>query len=121
MPARPSRVPAYCLHKPSGRAYVRIRGKVIYVGEYGSADSKQEYGRLIAELAANSGSAVYSAVPGLTVVEVAEAYWQFAKGVLPQQGWRPERLVDSHPPCAPQALSDTLRSNPRHRLRAQSV
>ena len=27
---RSSLVPKYCLHKPSGRAYVRIHGKVIY-------------------------------------------------------------------------------------------
>jgi len=41
--ARSALVPKYCLHKPSGRAYVRIRGKVVYVGEYGSAGRKQEY------------------------------------------------------------------------------
>jgi hypothetical protein len=53
MPARSALVPKYCLHKPSGRAYVRIQGKVVYVGRHGSADSKQEYGRLVAELAVN--------------------------------------------------------------------
>jgi hypothetical protein len=35
VPARKSLVPKYCLHKPSGRAYVRIHGKVTYCGDYG--------------------------------------------------------------------------------------
>jgi hypothetical protein len=47
IPARPSLVPKCCLHKPSGRAYVRIRGKVVYTGDYGSDESKQRYGRLV--------------------------------------------------------------------------
>ena len=77
MPARSELVPKYCLHRPSGRAYVRIRGRVVYVGQYGSADSKQEYGRLIAELAAAPICApVRSAAP--TVVELIDAYWAFA-------------------------------------------
>ena len=51
MPARKALVPKYCLHKPSGRAYVRIRGKVVYVGQYGTDESKAEYGRLVTEFA----------------------------------------------------------------------
>jgi hypothetical protein len=46
-----SHVPKYCLHKPSGRAYARIRGRVRYVAEHGSPESLEAYGRLIAELA----------------------------------------------------------------------
>ena len=42
MPKRSSHVPQYCLHKPSGREYVRIHGKVVYVGQYGTDESKQE-------------------------------------------------------------------------------
>jgi hypothetical protein len=73
MPGRSALVPKYCLHKPSGRAYVRIRGKVIYVGVYGAVDSKREYGRLIAELAVNSAASVPTAISDLTVVELAAA------------------------------------------------
>ena len=64
MPARSALVPKYCLHKPSGRAYVRIHGKVIYCGGYGTAKSKQEYGRLVAELAASSPTIVVDAASG---------------------------------------------------------
>ena len=81
MPARSAFVPKYCLHKPSGRAYVRIRGKVIYIGDYGTVESKAEYGRLVAEFAASSNCPVaVSPVANLTVVELADAYWTFALG-----------------------------------------
>jgi hypothetical protein len=33
-------VPKYCLHKPSGRAYMRVNGKVAYLGEYASKINK---------------------------------------------------------------------------------
>ena len=80
MPARKSLVPRYCLHKPSGRAYVRIRGKVVYLGVYDSPESKEEYGRLIAELAANPATPATKVTSSVTVVEMADAYWQFAQG-----------------------------------------
>ena len=33
-------VPAYCRHKPSKSAYVRINGRQIYLGPYGSPESR---------------------------------------------------------------------------------
>ncbi len=80
MPARSAFVPKYCFHKPSGRAYVRIHGKVVYCGDYGSDESKAEYGRLIAELAANASTVLPDASPTTTVVELLDAYWTYAKG-----------------------------------------
>ena len=43
------RTPSYRLHKTSGRAVVTIDGREIYLGKYGSAESRERYGRLIAE------------------------------------------------------------------------
>jgi hypothetical protein len=93
MSARSSFVPKYGLHKPSGRAYVRIHGKVVYVGDHGTAESKQEYGRLVAELAASSGCTV-STVPisGLTVVELVAAYLDHAQSYYPKNG-QPTRTI----------------------------
>ncbi len=89
MLAKSAFVPKYCLHKPSGRAYVRIHGKVIYVGEYGTAESKAEYGRLVAELAASDGCQS-PAVPAatLTIVELCAAYLDYADQYYRQQGRR---------------------------------
>jgi hypothetical protein len=113
MPARSAFVPKYCLHKPSGRAYVRIQGKVIYTGDYGTAESKHEYGRLVAELAASSGSSAPTApVPGITVVEIVAGYLDYADGYYRQNGrptsqvhivrqaMRPLRELYGHTPAA---------------------
>ncbi|MFO0806008.1 MAG: site-specific integrase [Gemmataceae bacterium] len=81
-----SSIPAYRLHKPSGQAVVtlRINGirRDVYLGRFNSAESRREYGRLLAEAAArpsvspvaNEGAA------GPTVAEVMVAYMRFALG-----------------------------------------
>ena len=73
-------VPKYCLHKPSGRAYVRIHGKVVCVGRHGTAESKREYARLVAEYASGDHAAPQAPPSASTVVEVADAYWTFDQG-----------------------------------------
>ena len=45
----PPRVPSYRRHKASGQAIVTLGGKMIYLGRYGSAESRAEYTRVIAE------------------------------------------------------------------------
>ena len=48
MPKRQSK-PGYWHHKPSGQAYVRIDRKDIYLGAYGSSESRSRYAELIEE------------------------------------------------------------------------
>ena len=43
------RKPSYLLHRPSGQARVRIKGKDHYLGEYGSPESRELYDDLIVE------------------------------------------------------------------------
>ncbi len=48
--ARPrNKVPSYLPHKPSGQARVRIGDRDVYLGPFGSPESKELYARLIAE------------------------------------------------------------------------
>jgi hypothetical protein len=47
--SRPTRVPSYRLHKPTNQAIVVIRGRMFYLGRYGSTESRAEYTRIIAE------------------------------------------------------------------------
>ena len=73
----PRRVPKYGLHAPSGQGYVRIRGRMIYLGKHGSHESQEAYGRLIAELATSEQQLARSAsefANDLTVVELCAAY-----------------------------------------------
>jgi len=36
-------LPKYCLHKPTGRAYVHFSGRVHYLAEFDSPESKARY------------------------------------------------------------------------------
>ena len=49
--SRRSSVPAYTHHRASGQARVRIAGRDVYLGLYGSAESRERYARIIAERA----------------------------------------------------------------------
>ncbi len=40
-------IPAYCLHKASGQAYVKLDGKRYYLGKHGSPESHRKYAELI--------------------------------------------------------------------------
>ena len=53
-------LPKYCLHKSSGRAFVRIGGKMYYLGKYSSAASRREYDRIIGEFIANGRQAFHN-------------------------------------------------------------
>lgn len=85
MPRLTKSVPKYRRHKPSGRAVVTLHAKDFYLGDYGSAESKVEYERLIAEYLVNKRqppvpSASSTAVPvtgwNLTIQEIFLRYWK---------------------------------------------
>jgi site-specific recombinase XerC len=84
MTKRNGHVPAYRLHKPSGQARVIIARRHIYLGPYGSAESREKYARIIAETAVNVEKPDISAAlyqpESLSVNEVILAYWRFAEG-----------------------------------------
>src|SRR5215212_3667224 len=88
MPRRKNTVPAYSHHKPTGQAYVRVPDgaggrRTVYLGPYESAESRQSYARLVAELAAVP---LPPAVPTpaatlgtpLSVNELLLAFWAYA-------------------------------------------
>jgi hypothetical protein len=82
MPKSTGHVPAYRLHKPSGQARVIINREHIYLGKFGSSESRDKYVRLIAELNSAAGEGLRgprTAKSPLTINEVILAYWQFAK------------------------------------------
>ncbi len=78
-----AREPGYCRHKATNQAYVRLNGRVIYLGEYGSEKSKERYNRLKAEWLVNRRSKMF--LPraqknfGPTVADVCLAFLDHAE------------------------------------------
>jgi integrase len=99
MPAVKAKVPKYCLMKASGKsrpnnlAYVRIDGRVRYLGQHGTPESLAEYARVVeefrqalerreAEAAALPAAIVESpdrkADPEITIIELCAEYLDYA-------------------------------------------
>lgn len=49
---KPPRIPSYCHHRASGQAYVKVQGKVTYLGLHGTEASRDAYASIITALLA---------------------------------------------------------------------
>jgi integrase len=85
MPRRQS-IPAYRLHQASGQAIVTLpdglgHRRDVYLGKYGTPESRTEYGRVIAEWEATGRRLPQSSrkAADLTVNELLIAYWTHAE------------------------------------------
>jgi integrase len=72
------RVPSYRHHKPTDQAVVSLGGRDFYLGRYGTAASRREYKRIVAEWLASDGTA-HQTSGELTIVELITYFWRFAK------------------------------------------
>jgi len=114
MPLNPSRIPKYCRLWSKQRkkkrlpplGYVRIQGRVRYLGEWNSPESLEAYKRALMDLpaspmpvalepaqpadASDDGpdplAACREAGPDLTVLELCDAYFVYAKGYYVKNG-----------------------------------
>lgn len=77
--ARKVRPPQYCLHKGSGQAYTRINGRMIYLGEHNSAESRSKYAEVISDWSAGNldkfGQQVSIARLAVAYTKHAETYY----------------------------------------------
>ena len=99
MPKRKGHVPSYRLHKPSGQARVIINREHIYLGPYGSPESREKYARLIAEMSISAETATESTTPQSSIqiditVEILLAYWPFAELVRRANAGDDEALAE---------------------------
>ncbi|WP_164103544.1 tyrosine-type recombinase/integrase [Candidatus Laterigemmans baculatus] len=79
--------PSYRLHKPTGRAVVTIGDRDIYIGEYGTEDSRRQYGLLLAgETAPKAKRDPEPSEQAITVVEVLAAFWNHAQSYYVKNG-----------------------------------
>ena len=49
MPRLTTKLPSYRHHKSDGRAVVTLDGRDVYLGKYGTPESRAEYDRVVAE------------------------------------------------------------------------
>jgi integrase len=84
--SRRKHIPSYRLHKQSGQAIVTLSDGLgnrrdVLLGKHGSPESRQEYGRIIAEWEAGAHRLPQTdGQSELSVNELLLAYWQFAEG-----------------------------------------
>ncbi len=95
MPKLTNSVPKYRKHKASGQAIVTLAGRDHYLGPFGTAASRREYDRLIAEYLASDRRGINGEqIDSILVVEVMAAYWKFAKGYYVKNG-KPTNELDA--------------------------
>lgn len=104
--ARSPRVPFYSLHKPSGRAYVRVADastgarRTLYLGEHGSPENRESYAKIIADLLAGRTitppqvTSTAQLEPSITVGALAAKYELHARDYYRKNG-RPTCEVHS--------------------------
>lgn len=116
MPARVSgaskpRVPAYSLHKARGLACCKVEGRRVYLGKYGSPESRTAYAKVVASVMAGlpvdvgTAKSDAPAKPSLTVRQLGAKFVAYSRDYYSRNG-RPtseagliekavERLVES--------------------------
>ena len=72
------RVPYLRLHKASGRAYVVLNGKAVYLGPYGDPGVKRNYEQAIAEWLA-AGRQLPADPDTITIKELIARFWIHAE------------------------------------------
>ncbi len=96
MPKPGVRVPSLVQHKPSGRACVRIAGRDIWLGKWGSPQAEERYRRVVAEYLAHgrlpAASATAGSSDGPLVNELILAYGRHAKGYYRKDGKETSQL-----------------------------
>lgn len=80
------RTPKYRHHKAKDLAVVTIAGRDIYLGKYGSPDSKRAYRRLVGEYLQYHAAPIQAATVRITVIEVIAAYLKYARDYYRKEG-----------------------------------
>ena len=83
MPRPRSLKPTYCHHKASGRAFVTLDGRRVYLGKFDAPESRDQYDRAIGEWIARGRRpeprATGSNSPALAVTSLIAAFWRHAE------------------------------------------
>lgn len=75
--------PKYALHKATGQARVRINGKSIYLGPYGSEESHRRYDEIVTDYMKGTLNVSYHK---LTIAQLCVSYVKHAKAYYVKNG-----------------------------------
>jgi integrase len=92
MPRLKHKLPSYCRHKASGQAVVSIDSRDVYLGRYGSTESKTKYEQVISRWLATRDEVTITVCQEavsrdeLRINELIVAYFEFADGYYRRNG-----------------------------------
>ncbi len=102
--SRPTRLPEMRLHKPSGQARVRYKGKEHWLGRFGTREAAQRFAELLGEIVTGStpskprtrslGRSSPPAAPALSVNELAVAFLEHARQHYRHPDGKPTSEID---------------------------
>lgn len=81
MPRRKKK-PSYLLHKPSGQAYARLNGRIVYLGKYGTPESKGQYDEVVAAWLEGRAAGQFA----VSVDELALKYTRYCESYYTRDG-----------------------------------
>jgi len=88
-------IPSYRLHKPTGQAICVLQGKMFYLGQYKSKESRAKYNELIAEYLANDCKLPPTRSRNeITVEELVLRFLEWAEGYYLDRDGKPNENVD---------------------------
>ena len=85
------KVPSYLRHKAKDLAYIRINGRVHYLGKFGTPESHERYRRVVGEWL-SSGRSPGESTKGITVVELCAAFWRHTQATYRQPDGTPTKM-----------------------------
>ncbi|MEQ8846893.1 site-specific integrase [Botrimarina sp.] len=113
------KVPSYSLHKARGLACCKVGGKRIYLGKYGSPESREAYARVVASVLAGAPVTADTvkttgAKPAatITVAMLAEKYLEHCAAYYRRNGEPTEQLIYAR--IAVERLVDRFGEVPAH-------
>jgi len=81
--ARKPSPPSYCHHKASNQAYTRVNGRMIYLGDYNSKESRTKWAEIVSDWSAGNLDKYGESV---SVSRLAVAYLKYAESYYVKNG-----------------------------------
>src|SRR5262249_6661242 len=96
MPKWADRTPRPRLHRPSGQARIRVDGREIYLGRWGSAEARRRYAEFLRDQArARAAGPTLAPEPAPSISVAVFRFWQWAEARYRHPDGTPTREADN--------------------------